>query len=119
MYPDCPADQKERIRRELRTTGLVTWTLIPSGWAATFTPVSARGLGERYSSLLLLAGWLLCLAGAVAYRRLRNRGGAWSLVGLTGCLAPFLLSMLRSKCRHCGAIETGTRLNCWTCDAPL
>lgn len=119
MNPDCPADQKERILRELRTTGLVTWTLILSGWSSAFTPIFAKGLGPGISELLVLLGWLLCLAGAVAYVRLRNRGWAWSLLGLSGCLAPFLLSMLHSKCRHCGEIERGTRLNCWTCDAPL
>jgi hypothetical protein len=116
----CPEDEKERIRRDLRAASLVSWTLILSGWMSAFTALFTPDLRPASARPLLgFLGWLLCVAGTVGYVRLRRRGWAWSLVGLTGWLAPFLLSELATRCRYCGDLDPESGLHCKGCDAPL
>ena len=116
----CPEDDKERIRRELRAASLASWTLISSGWLSAFTGIFMSDLRPAsVRPLLGFLGWFLCVVGTVGYVRLRNRGWAWSLVGLTGWLAPFLLAELGTCCRYCGTLDGESRLQCKGCDAPL
>lgn len=118
----CPGDEKERIGRELRALSLSAWTLILTaglaglGWMPLHERFGGRGVA---GPAMLGLSWALGLAGTVLWVRRKNRSWRWSLLGLLGCWAPLLLADLKSRCRHCGALESTPSGACNACDAPF